>query len=126
MFGKDCKIKKYPYLAYSPNIIEYFAIIGYPEKIIPQILDCGTGPNGIKYSPTLLSFINSNTDFGLIDNELIIDDDLILYYSSNNYKEELIISDNQKDDYFFKLEMNYFTFYEIGGRPFNDLKFIKE
>ena len=72
MFGKDCKIKKYPYLAYSPNIIEYFAIIGYPEKIIPQILDCGTGPNGIKYSPTLLYFINSNTDFGLIDNELII------------------------------------------------------
>ena len=72
MFGKDCKIKKYPYLAYSPNIIEYFAIIGYPEKIIPQILDGGTGPNGIKYSPTLLSFINSNTDFGLIDNELII------------------------------------------------------
>ena len=26
----------------------------------------------------------------------------------------------------FKLEMNYFTFYEIGGRPFNDLNFIKE
>ena len=72
MFGKESKIKKFPYLAYSPNIIEYFAIIGYPEKIIPQILDSGASQNGIKYSPTLLSFINSNTDFGLIDNELII------------------------------------------------------
>ena len=26
----------------------------------------------------------------------------------------------------FKLEMNYSTYYEIGGRPFNDLNFIKE
>ena len=72
MIEKDCQIKKFPYLAYSPNIIEYFAIIGYPEKIIPQILDSSKSLFETKYSPTLLSFINSNSDFGLIDNELII------------------------------------------------------
>ena len=72
MIEKDCQIKKFPYLAYSPNIIEYFAIIGYPEKIIPQILDSSKSSFETKYSPTLLSFINSNSDFGLIDNELII------------------------------------------------------
>ena len=30
-------IEKYPYLGYSPNIIEYFGIIGYHEELIPQI-----------------------------------------------------------------------------------------
>lgn len=49
-------------------------------------------------------------DIKLINNELIIDDDLIIYISSDNYKEEIIISDNQKDDYFFKLEKNYFDY----------------
>ena len=72
MIGKDFKIKKFPYLAYSPNIIECFAIIGYPEKIIPQIINDVKRTNGIKYSPSILSFINSNTDFELIDNEQII------------------------------------------------------
>jgi hypothetical protein len=39
MFGEDLQIKKFPYLAYSPNIMEYFAIIGYQENFVPQILD---------------------------------------------------------------------------------------
>ena len=34
MFGKDLLIKKYPYLAYSPNLIEYFSIIGYHENFV--------------------------------------------------------------------------------------------
>ena len=49
-------------------------------------------------------------DIKLINNELIINDDLILYISSDNYKEEIILSDEYKDDYFLKLEKNYFDF----------------
>ena len=73
MLGKDFKIKKFPYLAYSPNIIECFIIVGFPEKIILQIIDGARNSNGITYSPSLLSFINSNNDFELINKELIID-----------------------------------------------------
>ena len=32
-------IKKNPYMAVSPNLIEYFAIIGYKENFIPKILN---------------------------------------------------------------------------------------
>ena len=65
-------IKKYPFLGYSTNIIEYFAIIGYNEKYIPNML------NNFKSEkkaipPTVLSSITSNTDFGLVDNDLIIE-----------------------------------------------------
>ena len=31
---KEKLIKKYPYLAFSTNIIEYFAMIGYQENYI--------------------------------------------------------------------------------------------
>jgi len=64
--------KKYPFLGYSPNIIEYFGIIGYNEKYVPQMLNNFT----IKQEatrPTILSSITSNSDFGLVDNDLIID-----------------------------------------------------
>ena len=71
MFVKDFTIKKLPYLSYSPNIIEYFAIIGYQEKIIPQIIDGERNINGFTYTPSLLSFINSNTDFELNDRKQI-------------------------------------------------------
>lgn len=49
-------------------------------------------------------------DIELINNELIINDNLILYISSDNYKEEIIISDEYKDDYFYKIEKNYFDY----------------
>ena len=34
MFGDDLIIKKYPYLGYSPNLLEYFSIIGFEESYI--------------------------------------------------------------------------------------------
>ena len=36
---KEKLIKKYPYLAFSTNIIEYFAMIGYQENYIKKIMD---------------------------------------------------------------------------------------
>ena len=66
-------INKYPFLGYSQNIIECFSIIGYEENIIPQIIEeyKKNNDNNI-YSPSILSSITSNIDFGLIDNNLII------------------------------------------------------
>ena len=64
--------KKYPFLGYSPNIIEYFGIIGYNEKYVPQMLNNFTTKQ-IATRPTILSSITSNSDFGLVDNDLIID-----------------------------------------------------
>ena len=64
--------KKYPFLGYSPNVIEYFGVIGYHEKNIPQMLNNFT----IKQEstcPTILSSITSNSGFGISDNDLIID-----------------------------------------------------
>ena len=71
MFGKDLLIKKYPYLAFSSNIMEYFAIIGYQERFVPQMLDSYRKKKNPD-SPTILSSITSNTDFGFVDNNLII------------------------------------------------------
>ena len=36
MFGKDLLIEKYPFISSSPNIIEYFEIIGYQESMVPH------------------------------------------------------------------------------------------
>ena len=71
MFGKDLLIKKYPYLAYSTNLMEYFAIIGYQENMVPKIVDSVKKDNNI-YSPKILSSINSSSDYGMVDNSLII------------------------------------------------------
>ena len=71
MLKKDFQIKKFPYLAFSPNIMEYFAIIGYQENFVPQILDSYSKKKNI-YSPKILSSITSNTDYGIVDNNLII------------------------------------------------------
>jgi hypothetical protein len=38
MEEKENLIKKYPYLAYSKNIMEYFAMIGYQEKYIRKVI----------------------------------------------------------------------------------------
>ena len=71
MFGKDLLIKKYPFLAYSENLMEYFAIIGYQERFVPQILDSYRKKINI-YSPKILSSITSSSDYGIVDNNLII------------------------------------------------------
>ena len=70
MFGDDLMIKKYPYMGYSQNILEYFAIIGYQDNFIPTVINSLNSKK--KYYPTILTSITSNTDFGIIDNQLII------------------------------------------------------
>lgn len=85
MFGEKLIIKKYPYLGYSPNLIEYFGIIGYSETFIPELIssikNLNSNPNSNNqsqlknispYPPTVLSSITSNNDYGIVDNELII------------------------------------------------------
>ena len=83
MFGEKLIIKKYPYLGYSPNLIEYFGIIGYSETFIPELISSIKNQNSnsnlqsqIKnispYPPTVLSSITSKNDYGIVDNELII------------------------------------------------------
>ena len=85
MFGEKLIIKKYPYLGYSPNLIEYFGIIGYSETFIPELISSIKNSNSnlnsntqsqlknmSPYPPTVLSSITSNNDYGIVDNELII------------------------------------------------------
>ena len=74
MSDENLLISKYPFLGYSQNIIEYFSIIGYEEAMLPQIIEeykTNINNNDL-YSPSIISSIISNKDFGLIDNELII------------------------------------------------------
>ena len=81
MFGEKLVIKKYPYLGHSPNLIEYFGIIGFSENFIPELLSSlkstNTNPqsqtkNISPYSPTVLSSLTSKDDYGIVDNDLII------------------------------------------------------
>ena len=72
MSGNNLLDKRYPFLGYSPNIIEYFGIIGYNEKYVPQMLNDFNNKH-ITTHPTILSSITSNSDFGLVDNDLIIE-----------------------------------------------------
>ena len=71
MFGKELLIKKYPYLGSSPNLMEYFSIIGYQEGFVPQVIEASK-KNQNNYTPTVLSSITSNTDYGIVDDNLII------------------------------------------------------
>ena len=71
MFGKDLLIKKYPYLAYSQNLMEYFAIIGYQENFVPQIIESHRKKIN-NYTPKILCSITSSSDYGIVDNKLII------------------------------------------------------
>ena len=110
MFGKELLIKKYPFLGYSDNLIEYFAIIGYTEIFIPELIsNFKSNQNNINnnnnnnnqlssknknpYWPTVLSSITSKADFGIIDNELIIgqfypESPKILLYENNQPEPE--------------------------------------
>ena len=71
MFGKDLLIKKYPYMGFSQNIMEYFAIIGYQENFLSILIDSFKTKKN-QYYPTVLFSITSNMDFGIVDNELMI------------------------------------------------------
>ena len=71
MISKDLMIKKYHYLAFSQNIMEYFGIIGYTENFVPQILDTYRKKYN-NYPPKLLSAITSNSDYGIVDINLVI------------------------------------------------------
>ena len=64
-------ISKYPYLGYSPNIIEYFGIIGYQEEFLPEIIKDTPKENNI-YPPTILNSVISNIDYGTTDNNLML------------------------------------------------------
>ena len=92
MFGKDLLIKKYPYMSFSQNIMEYFAIIGYQENFLSFLIETNKKKKN-SYYPTVLSSITSNTDFGIIDNELIIsqiypDAPLIIQINKNDIFQE--------------------------------------
>ena len=92
MDNRDKLIKKYPYLAYSKNIMEYFALIGYQEKYIRKVISGKRYNKEINY-PTILFSTTSNTDFGIIDNKLIItqvypDIPKIIPINRNNMKNE--------------------------------------
>ena len=90
-------IEKYPYLGYSPNIIEYFGIIGYHEELIPQIIKeitKGTNISNNPFSPTILNSIISNIDYGTTDNDLMLtqifpDNPNLIKANANDYKEQL-------------------------------------
>jgi len=65
MEEKEKLIKKYPYLAYSTNIMEYFAMIGYQEKYINKAFANNKYKEKIG-SPSILFSATSNRDFGLL------------------------------------------------------------
>ena len=71
MDEKALLLKKNPYMALSPNLMEYFAIIGYKESFVPKILDSSNKKKN-EYKPTILSSIIPKSDYGLVDNKLII------------------------------------------------------
>ena len=95
--SKDNLIEKYPYLGYSPNLIEYFGIIGYQEEFIPQIIkDITKGGTITKnpYSPTILNSVISNIDYGTTDNDLMLaqiypDNPNFIKANLNDYKEQI-------------------------------------
>ena len=98
MFGKDLLIKKYPFMGFSPNIMEYFSIIGYQENFIPTLIDSIKKKKN-RYYPTVLSSIISREDFGIVDNELIIsqiypDTPQIIQINKNDINQEIPSTSN--------------------------------
>ena len=72
MAEKGLLITKFPYLSYAKNIIECFSIIGYEEKHLQEIINEYKITKEQNYSPVIISSIISNEDFGIIDNDFII------------------------------------------------------
>jgi hypothetical protein len=92
MFGQDLLVKKFPYLAYSPNLMESFSIIGYNESFVPQILDSYKRKKN-QFTPTILSSIVSDSEFGTADNKLTIgqiypDNPLPILINKNDNNDE--------------------------------------
>ena len=67
--NQNSSIKKYMYLGDSPNLIEYFAIIGYSQSYISSLVDSFQNINS---SPIILSSIISNNNYELQNDEDII------------------------------------------------------
>ena len=98
MFGKELLIKKFPYLSFSPNIMEYFGIIGYQESFVPQILDSYRKKKN-SFAPIILSSITSNTDYGIVDNNLIVsqiypDNPIAILINKNESSQDLPPTNN--------------------------------
>ena len=80
-------------MAFSTNIIEYFAMIGYQENYINKIIDNNKYREKIN-DPTILFSATSNTDFGIIDYKLLLTQvypetpKLILLNKNNMINEE--------------------------------------
>ena len=85
---KKILIPKYPYLGYSPNLIEYFGIIGYQEEFIPTLIK-EASKNVNQYSPTILNSVISNIDYGTLDHNIML---------SQIYPENPKIFDECQDD----------------------------
>ena len=67
--NQNSSIKKYAYLGDSPNLIEYFAIIGYSQSYIYSLVDSFQNINS---PPIILSSIISNNNYELQSDEDII------------------------------------------------------
>ena len=91
-------IEKYPYLGYSPNLIEYFGIVGYQEEFVPTILKeitkAGSNITNNPFSPTILNSVISNIDYGITDNDLMLkqiypDNPNLIKANPNEYKDQM-------------------------------------
>ena len=94
MSGKETLIKRYPFLTNSKNIIECFSVIGFEEKMLLEIIKDYKISKKQDYTPTILSSIISNEDFGIIDNDFIISQifpenpELLLKSKTNSSQKE--------------------------------------
>ena len=68
----DIKIKLSPYLGYSKNLMEFFVVIGYPEKIIKEIEPDITLLNEEDYDLSIISIVISDLALKLFNPDIII------------------------------------------------------
>ena len=98
---KEIIIQKYPYSGNSPNLIDYFSIIGYSENMISNLSNSNKNTDNKK--PMILSSIISKNGYDLQNEEFIIDriypimpkiikDD----FSIKNYNENIIFQSYTK------------------------------
>ena len=96
--NKKILIPKYPYLGYSPNLIEYFGIVGYQEEFISTIIKeiSKTGPTitNNPFSPTIINSVISSIDYGITDNDLMLkqiypDNPNLIKANPNEYKDQI-------------------------------------
>ena len=91
-------IEKYPYLGYSPNLIEYFGIVGYQEEFVPTIIKemskTGSAIAINPFTPTILNSVISSIDYGITDNDLMLkqiypNNPILIKANPNEYDEQL-------------------------------------